>query len=74
MSDIQGAKAISLVARGGVREIEHVRVFDVDGSSGTPYRVTVTADGATCTCEAGRHGRQCYHVRAVRLVMLKQRG
>lgn len=37
------------------------------GRSGSMYRVTpLGGDRADCTCEAGRHGRACSHVAAVR--------
>lgn len=39
----------------------------VSGRSGKTYLVTpLGGDRADCTCEAGRHGRICSHVRAVR--------
>lgn len=70
MSGIQGAKAISLVTSGKVRELAG-RTFEVEGSDGTRYVVTVEVVEAKavwrCTCEAGRFGRRCYHVDGARL-------
>lgn len=67
MSDIVGAKGISLHQRGGVRELTHARVFEADGSNGVTYTVVLTARRALCTCMAGSEGRRCYHVVAARL-------
>jgi uncharacterized Zn finger protein len=72
MSDIVGGKAISLVQRGGIVEDEYARVFYAQGSGGSRYTVVVTSRSATCTCEAGRNGRRCYHAAAAHLFMAKQ--
>jgi uncharacterized Zn finger protein len=74
MSDIVGAKAISLVTNGGIEE-KPARVFEAQGSTGTTYVVVLGAgrhDGS-CTCPAGREGRRCYHVAAARLLVAKER-
>jgi uncharacterized Zn finger protein len=73
VSDIQGARAIGLVDRGAIRELTHARTFEVDGSQGDTHVVTITARFTKCTCEAGRHDRLCYHVRAARLLLAKER-
>lgn len=72
MSDIVGAKAISLVQRGGITENTYARVFEAQGSKGDTYTVVLGA-GAHCNCPAGREGRRCYHVAAARLLVAKER-
>jgi hypothetical protein len=71
MSDVMGAKAISLVQRGGITEAQG-RIFRAQGQGDT-YTVTFTGAKALCTCEAGKHDRPCYHVRAARLFMAEER-
>jgi uncharacterized Zn finger protein len=70
MSGIAGAKAISLVTSGKVRELVG-RTFEVEGSNGSRYVVTVEVVSAQavwkCTCPAGVNGRRCYHVDGARL-------
>lgn len=78
MASIMGAKAISLVQRGGVEERPHARVFRVESSTpGTKHTVVVSGGeplaDPTCTCIAGEMGKACYHVAAVRLVMARER-
>lgn len=73
MADIVGGKAISLVHRGGIREVDHSRVFHAEGSQGDTYTVVFVNGGATCSCEAGFRGNRCYHVVAARLVMNRER-
>lgn len=75
MSDIVGAKAISLVQRGGVVERPGRRVFEAEGSNGATHIVVlgVGRRGASCTCAAGQAGRRCYHVAAARLLVAKER-
>jgi uncharacterized Zn finger protein len=75
MSDAAGAQAVSAVSSGKVRELPHARTFAVESSGGDDvYLVTLavvagsTALGGTCTCEAGRRGRSCWHVRAAHLM------
>ncbi len=69
MSDRVGAKAISLLGRGGITEYRGARVFEAQPSAPgqTPYVVTLYAGTARCTCEAGQRGRRCYHAEAARL-------
>jgi hypothetical protein len=67
------AKAARLLVAGRVRvrlADEHSRVVaDVEGDHGT-YTVRRTAEGRwSCPCPAGRHGHDCGHVAAVRLVV-----
>lgn len=83
MSSIQGAKAISAVTNGKVREVKHARTFEVVGSQGDLYSVTVGArPGArpalaghadTCSCPAGRRDARCWHVQAARLQIRAER-
>jgi uncharacterized Zn finger protein len=73
VSDIVGAKAISLVTNGGITENTYARVFEAQGSKGNAYTVVLfTAGDSHCTCPAGREGRRCYHVAAARLLVAKE--
>lgn len=73
MSSIMNAKAISLVTSGGIEERPKARTFRAKGSGGRTYVVTIdwTEEGrvTSCTCEAGHHERQCYHVKAAVLLI-----
>lgn len=75
MSDIVGAKAISLVSRGGIAERPHARVFTAAGRGGS-YTVVVghlkvgSVPRYECSCPAS--GR-CYHGEAALLFMAKER-
>lgn len=82
MSSIQGARAISLALSDDIEEREHVRVFVVESTSGNHYTVVFgaypvrgSAVGAkpVCNCPAGVRGVECYHVKAARLVMARER-
>jgi hypothetical protein len=82
MSSIQGAKAISAVSRGDVREIKHARVFEVPSSDRSKlYTVVLHARSTAvresnphiCNCEAGVHGRACWHIAAAKLLLAKER-
>jgi hypothetical protein len=75
MSDAAGAQAISAVTSGDVVELPNARTFGVRSMDGERvYLVTLAVVagtetlGGTCTCEAGRHGRRCWHVRAAHLM------
>lgn len=74
MSDRAGSRAISAVTNGDVVEASWSRSWVVKGSTGTPYLVTLVllpgeiATRGVCTCEAGRHDRPCWHVKAARLL------
>ncbi len=72
MSDIQGAKAISMVEDGRIVEDCVSRVFSAKGGR---YTVVVRRYGLRdiCNCEAGRQGNECYHVLAAHLLMAQQR-
>jgi uncharacterized Zn finger protein len=74
VSDIVGAKAISLVTNGGITENTYARIFEARGSTGATYVVVLGAgeSGTSCTCPAGREGRRCYHVAAARLLVAKE--
>jgi uncharacterized Zn finger protein len=74
VSDIVGAKAISLVMNGGIAENTYARVFEAQGSKGNAYTVVLSAGDhhPVCTCPAGREGRRCYHVAAARLLLAKE--
>jgi len=65
LSDRSLAKARRLLDDGGVREVTPVRRFVVQGDHGS-HTVTVTADGATCTCST--YGA-CSHQEAAILSM-----
>jgi hypothetical protein len=72
MSDIVGGKAIRLVSRGGIEEVEFARTFRVPERG---YTVTIgTRPGGSpsyeCTCPAS--GR-CYHGEAALLLIDKLR-
>lgn len=80
MSSIMGAKAISLVAAGGIAEDGFGRLFYARGSGGQVYRVTrgsgvagLDAGEWGCTCRAGQAGRPCYHAAAAALMIAQQR-
>lgn len=73
MSGIVGAKAISLVTRGGVHETDERGVYTVEGSEpGKRYVVTLGAD-ESCTCRAGECGRRCYHLAAAKIYSGRKR-
>lgn len=73
MADRQGARAILLVHNDGIREVP-ARTFLATGSQGDEHTVTLRGPlESTCTCEAGRKGVRCYHVRAARLLVLRDR-
>lgn len=40
--------------------------FQIEGSKGDIYIVTLDNDKASCTCPAGSHGRACKHIKAAR--------
>lgn len=76
MSDIVGGKAISLVQRGGIEEVKHVRVFRVPERGYTivfGVKPTDAFPRYQCTCAAGLAGRRCYHGEAAALLMAKER-
>lgn len=61
----QVAKALELLADGGVETLRPGRVWLVVASNGVDtYRTAPTA----CTCPAGVRGRRCYHEIAVSLL------
>jgi hypothetical protein len=61
----QVAKALELLADGGVETLRPGRVWLVVASKGVDtYRTAPTA----CTCPAGVRGRRCYHEIAVSLL------
>lgn len=61
----QVAKALELLADGGVETLRKGRVWLVMASNGVDtYRTAPTA----CTCPAGVRGRRCYHEVAVSLL------
>lgn len=69
MSGIVGARAISLVERGGIEEWVHPRVFFTRGLSGDKeYMVVVTAGRTICNCPAGNRGVDCYHALAAKML------
>jgi hypothetical protein len=78
MSDAAGAQAISAVSNGDVVERLGTRVFGVKGRGGKVYTVVLyfrplgaaltSAGQHVCTCEAGQHGRRCWHTRAAELM------
>jgi len=43
-----------------------IQSFEIQGSKGDVYVVTIDGDKSSCTCPAGTHGRQCKHVKAAR--------
>ncbi len=72
MSDIVGSKAISLLHSGAITEVG-AGVFTVPAFDGDTHTVELGAGVCYCTCEAGRHNRSCYHVRAVELWLARER-
>lgn len=78
MSAATEAKAVQLEAgkAGTITFRPLARTFDVHTAKGDQYTVTLGAlpvplegreHGDVCTCEAGQHGRECYHVKAARI-------
>jgi hypothetical protein len=43
-----------------------VSSFEIKGSQGDIYIVTLDGDKAKCTCPAGSHGRVCKHIKMAR--------
>lgn len=74
MASIQGAKAIQVVLDGRIEERPHARVFNIESGENV-YTVVLYARGYehVCTCEAGRRGRDCYHVAAAKLLIGRER-
>jgi hypothetical protein len=65
-SAIQVEKVKQLLADGGVvRDSRHT--FTAVASDGVG-RYSVDTTMASCTCKAGEHGRQCYHLAAAQLL------
>lgn len=56
-------RALTLIGEGKVRPVRGTRSFTVAGASGT-----YTASAVSCTCPAGRHQRDCYHLVAAKLL------
>jgi hypothetical protein len=75
-----GRGAISRApARGGAAAVRRLRygVYAVRSASrpGVAHTVTVDAAGAYgCTCEAGQHGRVCWHAAAVYVAKVERAG
>lgn len=42
------------------------KTFEIKGSKDNIYIVTLDGEKASCTCQAGSHGRLCKHVKAAR--------
>ncbi len=61
----QVAKAVELIAQGGVVPPSRPAVFRTVGSAGDVIYLT---HAATCTCPAGLRARRCYHSVAVELM------
>lgn len=40
------------------------KTFEIKGSKGDIYIVTLDGEKSTCTCPAGSHGRVCKHIKA----------
>jgi hypothetical protein len=49
-----------------LEESRDAKVFEVEGSKGNVYTVTIAGDQATCTCVAGSFGRDCKHIKQIR--------
>jgi len=43
-----------------------IQSFEIQGSKGDIYVVTLDGDKSSCTCPAGTHGRACKHVKMAR--------
>lgn len=63
----QHAKALELIASGGIRPLSRDGVFAAKSSDGTAVYVT-DAIYQTCTCKAGQRGRYCYHLAAAEIL------
>jgi hypothetical protein len=46
--------------------VSDVASFEIEGSKGDIYIVTLDGDKSKCTCPAGTHGRECKHVKKAR--------
>lgn len=42
----------------------HAKTFEIKGSKGNVYIVTLDDGRSSCTCPAGSHGRMCKHIKA----------
>ena len=63
----QHAKAVELIADGGIVPTSRPGVYAAASSDGSTYYVVNLADPG-CTCAAGQHGRACYHLAAARIL------
>ena len=63
----QHAKAVELIADGGIVPTSRPGVYAATSSDGSTYYVVNLADPG-CTCAAGQHGRACYHLAAARIL------
>ena len=63
----QHAKALELIADGGIVPTSRPGVYAATSSDGSMYYVVNLADPG-CTCAAGQHGRACYHLAAARIL------
>lgn len=43
-----------------------VQSFEIKGSKGDIYTVTLDGEKSSCNCQAGTHGRACKHVKTAR--------
>ena len=63
----QHAKALELIADGGIALTSRPGVYAAASSDGSTFYV-VNLSGPGCTCAAGLHGRACYHLAAARIL------
>ena len=63
----QHAKALELIADGGIVPTSRPGVYAAASSDGSTFYV-VNLVGPGCTCAAGLHGRACYHLAAARIL------
>jgi hypothetical protein len=67
MNDQAVAMAQEAISNGRVERMPDARTYTVHGRTGT-YMTTVDTQASSCTCEAGRQDRLCWHVVAVGLL------
>jgi hypothetical protein len=49
---------------------DSAHVFEIKGSKGDIYQVTLDGPKSSCTCQAGKSGRLCKHVKAAREMLI----
>ena len=63
----QHARALELIADGGIVPTSRPGVFAAVSSDGTATYIVSVTDG-TCSCMAGQKGRYCYHLAGAQIL------